>query len=214
MTKVCKICKETKAVELFNIDPRMKGGYSNDCKVCKVEYNRKRREMRRAGILPVMVRENKACSKCSVVKPIDKFYREAGNADGRGVVCKDCKREHVYEWRAENREKYNAKAREWGAKNQDKRHAYEIKRRYGCELPQYNSMLETQGNACAICKTAHNPNEPKGRLSVDHCHTSGQIRALLCGSCNSMLGYAKDNVEILVSAAVYIKQHGKELPNG
>lgn len=36
----------------------------------------------------------KRCSKCSTVKPLDEFYRDRTQADGRCGRCKSCEREH------------------------------------------------------------------------------------------------------------------------
>jgi hypothetical protein len=55
-----------------------------------------------------------------------------------------------------------------------------------------------QDKVCAICGAAEN-------LGIDHCHTTGAIRGVLCGHCNSTLGFARDSPEILLSAAAYLK---------
>ena len=80
--------------------------------------------------------------------------------------------------------------------------------RYGITVGEVERMKEDQDNRCAICKThaediphasfKHNP------LVIDHCHTTGHIRGLLCPTCNSMLGHAKDNVAILSAAITYL----------
>ena len=75
---------------------------------------------------------------------------------------------------------------------------------------QYLEKLITQNNCCAIC------NKPEHRLlktgdikplSVDHNHTTGEVRGLLCNDCNSLLGFAKENVEILQSAINYLTRN-------
>lgn len=45
---------------------------------------------------------------------------------------------------------------------------------------------------------------------IDHCHTTGKIRGLLCTNCNNMLGKAKDNVEVLKKAISYLEQTNHE----
>jgi hypothetical protein len=42
---------------------------------------------------------------------------------------------------------------------------------------------------------------------VDHCHTSGKTRGILCGKCNLMLGKAEDNIGYLKSAIKYLEKH-------
>ena len=45
------------------------------------------------------------------------------------------------------------------------------------------------------------------KLDVDHCHDSGKVRGVLCNPCNTMLGHARDKVEILESAVAYLKEN-------
>lgn len=75
-----------------------------------------------------------------------------------------------------------------------------LKAAYGISLEQYESLKEKQKGQCAICnKTA--------RLFVDHDHTTGLIRGLLCTNCNVMLGQAADNKETLISGANYLERN-------
>jgi len=60
-----------------------------------------------------------------------------------------------------------------------------------------------QDGCCAICA---DPETDRRQLSLDHCHTTGHIRGLLCGRCNTMLGFAKDNVYILQHAVKYLTE--------
>lgn len=73
--------------------------------------------------------------------------------------------------------------------------------RYGMTQSLYDSMLSVQQNKCAICGGISS-----GRsLAIDHCHKTGKIRGLLCEKCNWMIGFAKDNPDILRSAIEYLK---------
>ena len=105
-------------------------------------------------------------------------------------------------WREKNKERINAQQRarydpaKW-------RNDY-LKRTFGITQSDYEEMLALQGSRCAICGRA--PDEAKA-LHIDHCHDSGKIRALLCGSCNRMLGLAKDSPEILEGAARYLRRY-------
>jgi hypothetical protein len=71
-------------------------------------------------------------------------------------------------------------------------------------------MKEEQGNRCAICKT-HADDIPHATfkynpLVIDHCHSTGHVRGLLCPTCNNMLGHAKDNVAVLAAAIEYLSR--------
>jgi hypothetical protein len=65
------------------------------------------------------------------------------------------------------------------------RRAYNLKKRYGLEADDYEMMMTAQGSVCALC--FRNPHK-KRPLHVDHDHGTGQVRGLLCASCNTTLG--------------------------
>ncbi len=79
---------------------------------------------------------------------------------------------------------------------------------YGITLDQYNNMFDEQGGVCAICgeeETARHGNGVVRSLHIDHCHTTGQVRGLLCNKCNFALGGFKSSEEVLLSAIRYLK---------
>lgn len=86
-----------------------------------------------------------------------------------------------------------------------------IKRKYEGmnNLDDYESLLKLQKGCCAICKGQNNTtrNGKIKRFNIDHCHKTNKVRALLCSFCNSLIGYAKDEIEILESAITYLKSH-------
>lgn len=77
-------------------------------------------------------------------------------------------------------------------------------KRYGLTEDCYMKMAESQGHACAICKISQKDASIHGKLYVDHCHSTGLVRGLLCQHCNASLGGFKDNIEILRSAILYL----------
>lgn len=80
-----------------------------------------------------------------------------------------------------------------------------LKKRYGLTLDQYDQLLESQAGVCAIC---HNKDETE-LLSIDHCHSSNEIRGLLCGKCNRGLGNFGDDVSLLLNAVNYLHNRQK-----
>lgn len=71
--------------------------------------------------------------------------------------------------------------------------------RYGITVEEFARMEATQGFTCAICP------EPLGPSPhIDHCHTEGHVRGLLCSSCNLGLGHFRDDIEALSSAIRYL----------
>lgn len=80
----------------------------------------------------------------------------------------------------------------------DYNHGEHIMEKYGLTPEQYISILEYQGGKCAICQRATGLRK---RLSVDHCHTTGEIRMAACGPCNRMLGHLRDDPTAFERAA-------------
>jgi hypothetical protein len=82
--------------------------------------------------------------------------------------------------------------------------------KYGITVEKYDELLIKQNSVCAICG---NPETAKSRtgnirlLSVDHDHTTGAVRGLLCVSCNTAVGGHERGLAIRIEA--YLKEHSK-----
>lgn len=68
-------------------------------------------------------------------------------------------------------------------------------------------MLEGQGGKCQGCG-ASAEDQHHGVLDVDHNHKTNEVRGLLCGSCNRLMGFAGDNPEVLKNLAAYLEDKG------
>lgn len=80
---------------------------------------------------------------------------------------------------------------------------------FGISLPEYIQMAVDRGNKCDICgrpETQIRTGKVKS-LAVDHNHTTGDVRGLLCSSCNTALGKFEDNPDLLNSAIAYLAKH-------
>tara|TARA_R110002012_G_scaffold319815_1_gene541427 strand:- start:83 stop:616 length:534 start_codon:yes stop_codon:yes gene_type:complete len=132
----------------------------------------------------------------------NKAYRER-NKESRAAYNK------VY--RERNKEALAVRRKAYNAENKEARAAYNkafyMLRKYGITLAEKKEMLNEQGNKCKICLQEFND---KVVSCVDHCHTMGKIRGLLCRQCNVGLGNFKDNPLALVKAAEYLKEQGEE----
>ena len=158
--------------------------------------------------------EFKTCSKCKSSKPISEFYLTSTTKRYHSW-CKACEIEYTKaylksdrgkkatkKWRQNNPGKVNAWYRT-DRKNHPRRHAsYDLKKRIGITLADKEEKFYLQGERCAICGT-DTPNTKKIWFA-DHCHKTKQFRGVLCGRCNSVLGYALDSPAILIRAAVYL----------
>lgn len=77
-----------------------------------------------------------------------------------------------------------------------------LKRTFGLTLEDYNQILKSQKEKCAICQIHYS--EARLALAVDHCHVTGKIRGLLCDLCNRGLGFFKESEVVLYRAAEYL----------
>lgn len=93
----------------------------------------------------------------------------------------------------------------------DRRRADKLRQQFKLTPEKYDQMAADQGYVCAMCKEPETEkrNGKLLRLSVDHCHATNKVRALLCKRCNRLLGIMKDSVLLLERAIEYLKQHGK-----
>jgi hypothetical protein len=165
----------------------------------------------------------KKCAKCEVEKPLDSYTKH--NRLGYQPRCKPCRSEDQKIYYRNNIEKFNgykARARnetleerqdriqkrklEAPVKREHAKWKAHIRKTLGIEPQDYEKLFSEQNGKCAVCGT-DNPGGNRKRFCVDHCHTTGKIRGLLCVSCNSGLGYFKDNMELLSNAATYLKRY-------
>lgn len=89
-------------------------------------------------------------------------------------------------------------------KEKDYVRAVYLLRTYGIDLDEYNRMFEEQEGSCAIC--GKHQIELDRALSVDHCHSSGKVRGLLCNKCNTGIGFFDNNIEVLENSIKYLKK--------
>lgn len=82
------------------------------------------------------------------------------------------------------------------------RWGYTLKHRYNITPEDYERMYEEQGGVCAICGGPQASD--KKRFDIDHDHTTGEVRGLLCNNCNRGLGHLQDSVPLLKKAVEYL----------
>jgi dCMP deaminase len=131
-------------------------------------------------------------------------------------------------WREANRKKtraqqralrskpeYKLKAREYAknyharpevkARTFQKQRANQLQRCYGLTGDQYQQLVEAQHGVCAICKQSEKTK--RGHLHVDHNHTTGATRGLLCSKCNTSIGLLSEKFSTIQQAAAYLMRH-------
>lgn len=120
-------------------------------------------------------------------------------------------REYFRKYREEHRDRINENSRKSARQNPHKARRKRLQRLFGITVEQYQTLWDAQKGLCAICggpETAINSRTKQIKwLSVDHNHETGKIRALLCQTCNSMLGMSIDSSDLLHKAAAYLEKH-------
>lgn len=149
----------------------------------------------------------RVCSVCNTFHPWDKFSwkRAARYQDKEPKLhqikqpkCKECAHTETLAWRK--------------TKTADELKDLYLKRTYGISLENYNELLIEQNCRCAICSKELDVDSWGGDSPVvDHCHTYGHVRGILCNECNRGLGYFRDNINALAQAISYLTKEDQTL---
>jgi hypothetical protein len=164
------------------------------------------------------VPSEKFCSRCGKVKSADQFGARTTPSGSQTLksYCHPCQKDYQTERRRKGlkRPSWNAeKFREDRAKNPDRYRAAAFRREYGIGISEYDRMVVAQGGVCAICGSPpKNVGHGSRRLVVDHNHETGEVRGLLCGTCNSAIGLLGDDSEVIRAAARYVERRESLVP--
>lgn len=171
----------------------------------------------------------RTCSCCGLEAitedDLDMFRKDTNSKYGRLNKCKLCANKDdkiknkenprsLNKNRADYMKKYRnqyysleenkTRRKEYYIHNKDRlyknKRAKEVVERYGVTVEYVEKALELQNFRCCICDT-----DITTKYNIDHCHTSGKYRGLLCMKCNTGLGMFSDNVEVLDNAIKYLK---------
>lgn len=156
--------------------------------------------------LAIVPSERKTCTKCGEEKPLSEFRINKQGRLGRHSRCRACEAQYQREKYKRNPERHAAYIKAWQERHPERAAAIkrrcELRRNYGLTPEDYDSLLHQQQGGCAICGQA-----PNGRaLNVDHDHVTGRVRGLLCDDCNQAIGKLKDDPQLLLRAAKYLRE--------
>ena len=135
---------------------------------------------------------SKTCNCCKELKPITDFkYHARKKFGGYEAQCRECLNEKArIRWRKR--------------KSPENSRVQHLWNRYQMRPHEYDELHEQQNGVCAICGGVQTYNR---RLAVDHCHTTGLIRGLLCDGCNVGIGGLGESVQTLTNAIAYLQKH-------
>ncbi len=136
----------------------------------------------------------KICPQCKERKLIKEFYKDKTQKSGVTSVCKKCNNIRCQKWRrGKGKKKFFSICRKSSWKKKGIIFTQE----------EYNNKFNQQSGCCAICE--RHQSEFQRRLAVDHNHLTGEIRGLLCGRCNYIVGAVESNGKIIPLAKKYLK---------
>lgn len=133
----------------------------------------------------------KHCRTCGETKPLTDFWKGQ-------TACIPCTKE-----KQRNR---------WESRTPLKRLEQHLKYKYGITHAEFAKAWEEQSGCCCICESElpdlmTYDNRRRG-YAIDHNHDTGQFRGILCIKCNSLLGMARDSVDVLQAAVAYLNERG------
>lgn len=119
------------------------------------------------------------CVTCNKILPIEQFAKYNKLKTGYRTICIECK------------------------KKRDRKSVLRFK--YNLTFEQFDNMLVKQEYKCKICNYLLDFSFKNKKVHIDHCHTTGKVRGILCGPCNAGLGMLKENINILKNAITYLE---------
>ena len=167
MAKVCAKCHKEKSLDEFQADSRYRCGVHSQCKECRKEYQKWWNARNTKKNTEDQFRKQKRCPRCGEVKPPWEFASCPSKKSGLSSRCKSCR------LKSEKRSKRQML--------KDR-----LKTLYQMTTLEYDKLLIKQDRKCAICGIVMN------KPCVDHNHSTGKIRGLLCVWCNTRLSALED----------------------
>lgn len=209
MKRCCRCGNTLSADQFYAISPKMAlrlgGGYKDGkdykCKACTAADSIARFEKRKTAPGPQVILAEKSCSICKEIKPRSSFPVARQRIDWMGPFCRECTDKTQEEKRAQPG--YKEYLRGWM-----------LQSRYGLTLETFDALLESQGGVCLICyvhldseatRTARGRKGFLGIPHVDHDHSTGKVRGILCGACNTRLGVL-EKVDWVERATAYLNR--------
>ena len=124
----------------------------------------------------------KKCGKCKVMKPLRQFAKNRSRKSGFHNECLHCQSEYNRIWFAQ--------------------------KNYGLSKEQAVKIIEKVRSGEAICEICQEALElKKNGYAIDHNHSTGQVRGLLCSECNKGIGHLKEDLYIVSRITKYLEKY-------
>lgn len=192
-TKICLQCNIEKSISEFGVH----NGYPDKKRpICKECHQTRLRTIHYSRIMSFNPPEKVICNVCGQEKLVENFPKSSDRSRGFRQPCKICLQE-----KRRNKRKVETSEEFFIRKNN------KLKKKYNITIEDFQIMLKNQNNKCLICDSLLeikdlNSNYPH----VDHDHSTGKVRGILCMNCNLGLGYFNDSIKLLNKAIIYLQE--------
>ena len=153
----------------------------------------------------------KKCSKCGTKFPnsLEYFRKKVGCLNNLSAQCVYCERERdrlYHEKKSKDPKGYIQQYKKFN--NGYNLYISRVYNAHKLREQDLRDLMDKQKGCCFICRRSLvNPKFSKSDMHVDHNHTTGRVRGLLCCNCNHLVGVCKEDIEILQGAINYIEYH-------
>ena len=144
----------------------------------------------------------KECSKCHHTKPLEYFYKDSHKKDGHWTECKQCAEKREKKYRFFHTDEIRKKKQLSRKRNPIRDKDNDYRRKYGISFEGVKQMYVNQNGQCALCSYRFNKRKD---IHVDHNHTTGKVRGLLCMKCNIQIGYIEKAEPVLGKITEYLQ---------
>lgn len=171
---------------------------NRECKICGINFDVKTNKVRKIY-----------CSKNCKSTAEKQLLRSKYNANLEQARKKA--REAYYRNHDENKNRSRERMKQARISNPERFKRDKLKYTYGISMEELTTLLDSQGHKCVICtkKLSGKVNSKDLKAFVDHNHETGTVRGVLCLYCNSLIGYCREDILVLLSAIDYLKKFGK-----
>ncbi|MET9689189.1 endonuclease VII domain-containing protein [Streptomyces sp. NPDC006514] len=179
-TKRCRGCGRDVPLSGFALDRNRGDGLQPRCRECVAEYSSahyRRRQAERGKVVKEKVD----------VPPGHKLCRQCGEVKPHGDWHKNASASDGLSTRCKTCRAAQGRAGH-------------LKRSYGMTEADRDRMIADQDGVCCICLTAP-------AVHVDHCHTTGRVRGVLCFNCNTAIGKLGDDPDAARRVVSYLEGH-------
>ncbi len=191
-TRICPKCNQAKTIDHFY------KGKRRSCKECVKAYENSRRAKD-----PEKYKErNRERAKRYRTKYPEKTRKAVNDYKARDP---DKWKRYRADWEKSHPGSASERGAQWRKRNFPQRRDYELRSEYGIDLNTYHQMFDEQSGCCAIC--GKHQDVLTKTLSVDHSHTTGQVRRLLCHKCNMAIGLLDDSPELAAKVSQYLTEY-------